>query len=422
MAHYETEYWTSDGLGRTRKERQSGEYYPYVPDMLSGQSFDFHSDAVAAISGAESAVRALNASSNTLTDTETLARLILRAEAVASSRIEGLEISARKLLREEALQRIGQKRTSDSVASEVLGNINAMITAIEKAVSSNRITVDTICDIHRNLVAGTSLESYGGIVRTEQNWVGGNPYNPISAEYVPPRPDRVKELLEDLASFCNEERFSPIAQAALIHAQFETIHPFVDGNGRTGRALIHMVLRRRGLAERVVPPISLVLATYKKDYINFLSGYRCEGDFVDSEAALGRNEWVEFFCASCTQACRGAQAFEERIISMQSVWNSKVNARKNSAVFDLIQLLPGMPVISVESAAIATEKSTEAIRLAIPTLMDAGILSQTSKGKRNRIFEATEVVDEFTRYERSLATTSGDTRSEKPKRPVPYRQ
>jgi Fic family protein len=421
MAQYETEYWVSDGQGHTYKERQSGTYHPYAPDRLTGQDFDFCSDTVAAISQAEAAVHTLDAASNALTDTESLARLILRAEAVASSRIEGLEISARKLLREEALQKMGKRRTHNSVTSEVIGNINAMIAAIEKAVSHKQITLDTFCDIHRNLVAGTSLEDYGGMIRTEQNWVGGNPYNPLGADYVPPRPNEVEGLLKDLAQFCNEERFSPLAQAALVHAQFETIHPFVDGNGRTGRALIHMVLRRRRLAERAVPPISLVLATYKRDYVHFLGGYRYEGSAGGNKATLARNEWVEFFCGACTRACQSAQAFEARITNIQEGWHSQVGARKNSAAYDLIELLPGMPVISIESAAIATNRSIEAVRLAVSVLMNAGILSQTSQGKRNRIFEAREVLDEFTYYERSLATQSGDTHREKPQRPVPYR-
>lgn len=421
MAHYETEYWTSDGQGRTHRERQSGEYHPYSPDKLSNQAFTFSSDTVAAISRSEAAVRALNASAKALSDTESLARLILRAEAIASSRIEGLEISARKLLREEALQRMGMSRSQDSLASEVIGNINAMIAAVEKALSHERITIEVICDIHRNLVARTSLEAYGGVIRTTQNWVGGNPYNPISAAYVPPRPKDVGGLLEDLAEFCNEERFSPLAQAALVHAQFETIHPFVDGNGRTGRALTHMILRRRGLVENVVPPISLVLATYRKDYISYLGEYRYTGNTNSNEAAAGRNEWIEFFSSACIQACESAQDFEKRLANLKERWHTIIKPRKNSASHSLIQLLAGMPVVSVESAALATGKSIEAMRQAVAAFSDADILSQTSKGKRNRIFEATEVIDEFTRYERSLATISGDTRFEKPKRAVPCR-
>jgi hypothetical protein len=94
-----------------------------------------------------------------------------------------------------------------------------------------------------------------------QNWIGGSSFNPCSAAFVPPPPDHVAGLIEDLCAFANDDSLPAVAQAAIAHAQFETIHPFVDGNGRTGRALIHVILRRRGLASRILPPVSLVLAT-----------------------------------------------------------------------------------------------------------------------------------------------------------------
>jgi Fic family protein len=95
-----------------------------------------------------------------------------------------------------------------------------------------------------------------GHIRAAQNWIGGSSYNPCSAAFVPPPPELVHDLLDDLCHFCNDDSLPAVAQAAMAHAQFETIHPFVDGNGRTGRALVHFVLRTRGLATRVLPPIS----------------------------------------------------------------------------------------------------------------------------------------------------------------------
>ncbi|MFV1971604.1 MAG: Fic family protein [Acidimicrobiia bacterium] len=101
----------------------------------------------------------------------------------------------------------------------------------------------------------------GRVVRERQNWIGGSSYNPCSAVFVPPPPDHVDGLVQDLIEYVNGDEHSPLVQAAIAHAQFETIHPFADGNGRTGRALIHVILRRRGLSPTFVPPISLVLAT-----------------------------------------------------------------------------------------------------------------------------------------------------------------
>jgi len=100
-----------------------------------------------------------------------------------------------------------------------------------------------------------------GQVRTTQNWIGGNDFNPCQAAFVPPPPEYLAGLLEDLCLFINRDDLPGTVQAGIVHAQFETIHPFADGNGRTGRALIHVVLKRRGLARHLVPPISLALAT-----------------------------------------------------------------------------------------------------------------------------------------------------------------
>ena len=129
------------------------------------------------------------------------------------------------------------------------------------------LLVDVLLEVHRRLLAATHLSEHAGRVRTIQNWIGGSSYNPCNAAFVPPPPESVAPLLEDLCAFCNEDQLPAVAQAAIAHAQFETIHPFVDGNGRVGRALIHLVLRRRGLAPRALPPISLVLATRANDYI-----------------------------------------------------------------------------------------------------------------------------------------------------------
>ena len=108
--------------------------------------------------------------------------------------------------------------------------------------------------MHERLLAGTRLERYAGRLRAVQNWIGGSSFNPCSAAFVPPPPEHVRALMADLCEFCNQDTLPAVAQAAMAHAQFETIHPFVDGNGRTGRALIHVILRRRGLAPRLVPP------------------------------------------------------------------------------------------------------------------------------------------------------------------------
>src|SRR5204863_7533443 len=115
---------------------------------------------------------------------------------------------------------------------------------------------------------------HAGRIRSVQNWIGGSSFNPCSAAFVPPPPDHVEALLADLCAFVNDDSLPAVAQAAIAHAQFETIHPFRDGNGRAGRCLIHVVLRRRNVTPMLVPPISVVLATNARQYIAGLVDFR----------------------------------------------------------------------------------------------------------------------------------------------------
>ena len=279
--------WVSDVTsGLPRRDRRACEYEAYLPDPLRGRSFRLDGAVAADIADAERAIQRLDVEAATLLETEALARLLLRAEAVASSHIEGLEIGGRRLLRAEAAKELGVA-AEDVTADEVLGNIEAMRWAVTTLARAKAVRVDGILEVHRRLLAGTRLEVYGGEIRDTQNWIGGSSYNPCSASFVPPPWEEVESLLEDLCSFSNADELPAVAQAAIAHAQFETIHPFVDGNGRTGRALIHVILRRRGLATHVLPPVSLVLATWAKDYVNGLTATRYLGS-PGSEAAAHR--------------------------------------------------------------------------------------------------------------------------------------
>jgi Fic family protein len=167
----------------------------------------------------EAAIGRLNTEASALADTEAMARLLLRAESVASSRIEGLQVGARKLLRAELAQELGE-RTSDITAEEVLGNIEAMNGAISEIGPGDQITVDTLFRFHRRLMVGYRDRDHAGRLRQRQDWIGGSAYNPCTAAFVPPPPELVPDLLTDLCSFCNGDSLPAVAQAALAHAQF----------------------------------------------------------------------------------------------------------------------------------------------------------------------------------------------------------
>jgi Fic family protein len=416
-------HWITEAEpGVARRDRRSCDYEAYVPDLLAGRKLLFEGNTAADIADAERAIAVMDTEASTLVDTEALARILLRAECAASSRIEGLEVGARRLLRAEAAIDLGEE-PADVTAAEVLGNIDAMSAAIRHIGPEDPITIETMLDFHRRLLSGTQLEAHAGRIRSEQNWIGGSDYNPCSAAFIPPPPEHVRGLLEDLCEFCNDDGLPAVAQAAMAHAQFETIHPFVDGNGRTGRALIHFVLRRRGLATRVLPPISLVLATWAKDYVEGLQGTRYRGPASSAGAQSGNNAWVARFAAACVRAAADAADFEKRSRLLQEEWRAQVGpVRANSATDLLLRALPGAPLITVTSAAALIGRTFAPANDAIKRLEGAGILRPISVGRRNRAFEATGVIEAFTALERQLASPRGNTLTSEPSRAVPYWQ
>jgi Fic family protein len=411
--------WPASPDGLSTRDRRPCSYEAYVPDALLSRRLQFDEDVVADIAEAEAAIAQLDVRAGALTNSEALARILLRAEAVASSRIEGLEVGPRRLLRAEAARSLGATST-DVTAQEVLGNIDAMVFGISQINAGDRITVDLILEIHRRLLAGTRLESYGGRLRAEQNWIGGSSYNPCSAAFVPPPPEAVAELMTDLCAFCSKDRLSAVAQAAIAHAQFETIHPFVDGNGRTGRALIQLVLRRRGIAQRVMPPVSLVLATWAKDYVTGLTRTRYRGPSSSKAAEAGTNQWVQQFSIAAIRAVADATRFEGQVQQIQANWRDQLGGvRRNSAADLLVERLPGAPIVTVSSAAELIKRTFPAANNAVTRLEAAGVLKQITLGRRNRAYEAPDIITAFLDLERQLASPEGDTLMSKPSRRVP---
>ena len=420
MARVVRRRWQTDlDRGLPRRDRRSCEYEAYVPDPLVDRPIVLDADVAADVADAERGITELDVKASVLVDTEALARLLLRAESVASSRIEGLEVGGRRLLRAEAARVLGEE-PNDVTAAEVLGNIDAMTWAIQSVKESEPISLDHLLGVHRRLLTGTRLAAHGGEIRMEQNWIGGSSYNPCSAAFVPPPPELVPQLLEDLCAFCNSDTLPAVTQAAVVHAQFETIHPFVDGNGRTGRALIHLVLRRRGLATRVIIPISLILATRAQSYIDGLTGTRYRGPATSRDAHDGCNRWMALFAAACRRAAADADGFEARVRKLEHGWRERLGSiRAGSSVDLLLSALPGAPILTVRAAAALLGRSFEATNQAVDRLTEAGILQQVKVGRRNRAFETPDILKAFTDLERQLASPEADTRLSPPVRSVP---
>ncbi|WP_216843468.1 Fic family protein [Phytoactinopolyspora alkaliphila] len=376
---------------------------------------DLPASAAADIVDVEQQVRHLNDAHPGLANLEPLARFLLRAEAVASSNIEGLVLNVRRLARSEATEREGLPVT-DETARAVLGNVKALDEALTVASDPNRtLTVADLTTIHKALLIGTRDERWAGIVRSEQNWIGG--VNPCSAAFVPPPEDYVSELLDDLAAYVSGDEHPALLQAALAHSQFETIHPFADGNGRAGRALIQLVLRRRGVATRVVPPVSLVLATQADAYIDALDQTRADGSTLS-----GQLSWVELFLSATGRACRDASRFATDLASLERSWRESLGrVRANSATDLLVTALPSLPVFSVATAAAHIGRTFQATSEAVNRLVEAGTVRQVKVGRRNRAFEAVGLFEAFTGFERLLASPDAETQVSPPERPVPQR-
>lgn len=210
MGRYEKRFWDSTQYGRP-----SGPYSPYTPDELVGWEFEFSGETAGAIARATEALVRFQEQGVVLTDTEPLARLLMRSEAVASSRIEGLSVSARRLMEHEALAEIGVRARLDSTEAAVLSNIRAMRDHVFSVATGDPVTLEMLQRVNADLLKGGPLEGMGGIVRAEQNWIGGSSLDPVGAAYVPPPPEEVPGLLEDLISFINSSPLPAVARAAI---------------------------------------------------------------------------------------------------------------------------------------------------------------------------------------------------------------
>lgn len=397
-------HWSSDPTGTSRCQRASCDYGAYSPDPLVDRAWQLDGSVAADVADAETAIARLNESATALVNTEALARILLRAEAVASSRIEGLRVGARRLLHAEAARRMGVG-TVDVTASEILRNVEAMDLGLSHVGVGDAMTLELLLESHRRLLEGSSAAEYAGRLRDVQNWIGGNEFNPCGAAYVPPPPELVRPLLDDLLAFSNDDSLPAVVQAAFVHAQFETIHPFADGNGRIGRLLVHQVLRRRGLAVRVLVPVSLVLAERADAYVGALTHFRYVGDATSRRAHDGINQWVSYFAASCSRAVARTVEFERVARQIESAWRADVGRiRAFSATDRLLGVLCGAPVVTVNAVAELLDCSYNAANDAVDNLVRAHVLRQVTLGRRNRAFEAPRAIAAFTDLERDLVT------------------
>jgi Fic family protein len=297
---------------------------------------------------------------------------LLRTESASSSEVENLTSSAKQV----ALAEIGVSWSGN--ARLVVANAHAMNAAIEL---SGHLDENSILAMHDTLLR-ESAPDYAGHWRDEQVWIGGGSISPHAATFVPPHHTRVPALVADVVSFARRTDVPVLAQAAIAHAQFETIHPFADGNGRTGRALLQGMLRHGRLTRNVTVPVSAGLLHDMGIYFDALDEYR-----------RGRPAAIVAAVAEASFAAVGnGRALVADIQSAAKRWDAQIRARSDSSVHRVKEYLLRQPVVNTRTVATELGISEVAAQNAINVLVDAGVLTKASTGQRYRIWQAPEIL------------------------------
>lgn len=342
-----------------------------MTSQLAGQRVDLPSEVLAIADEASIEIARF--------DAETGARLapfgaiLLRTESTSSSRIENLTSGAKAV----ALAEIGA--TDQRNAVEIVGNVHAMETAIE---SSGDLDEALILRMHHALMVGHDPAS-AGQWRSHQVWIGGDNFGPHGATFVAPHHSRVPAAMADLMAFTRRSDIPILAQASLAHAQFETIHPFTDGNGRTGRALLHAMLRAKELTRNVTVPIAAGLLTDVNIYFSALTAYS-EGD----PAPIVRQVSEATFSALVN-----TRRLVSEITEIRQRWSDTLVARPQAIAWRAADLALRLPVFDAEIAARELDIPVSNALRALAPLIEAGVLTEFTGRRRNRMWQAREILD-----------------------------
>lgn len=350
--------------------RQTGTYQAAVVPVIATQNLELP-DTVSALAD-EASAEIVRFDAEMGAELAPFAAVLLRSESAASSQIEHITASARAI----ALAEIGDSRRRN--ATEVVGNTRAMQAAVALA---HQLDADAILAMHAALTQQTDPE-LAGRWRTEQVWIGRIDLGPLDVDFVPPHHDRIRPAIDDLLAFVARTDLPAFAQAAVAHAQFETIHPFADGNGRTGRALVHAMLRARGLTRNVTVPVSAGLLTDTRAYIDALTSYR--------DGAVGHI--VRLMAQASFGAIANGRHLVRDLRRIRDSWAEVVTARRDSAVWRVIDLLLRQPVVDSETLRRELGITVGNVSRYLRPLEDAGIVVESTGAKRDRIWRADAVL------------------------------
>jgi Fic family protein len=328
----------------------------WLPDPLASRSLDLPVTVARATERAAAGV--LRVGDRLPRGLEPLARLLLRAEGIASSNIEGLRAPAALIATAEL-----DASAAPQGAAVVADNLAVVTDALTHARGKQKLQIGDLHAWHARLMRSSELASHlvGGF-RDTQGWIGGR--GPQDAAYVPPPANAVPTLMDDLVAFANAHEPDVITQAAVSHAQFETIHPYGDGNGRIGRLLVLWTLARR-LDVAVPPPTSVLIARDPGGYLSGLHWFRT--------GELAR--WVDWFADVVESSAAASLDWANEVDTLMNEWRARVaNVRADSAAHSILEILPAHPVITADTAARFVNVSSVAARNALELLADRRIL------------------------------------------------
>lgn len=373
----ESHFWhpsESAHLSRSERMRETGEYWSAVPAKVADLTINIPADISATLEESAHALGELDIYAGAKFGMKSrvlgpMSAILLRTESTSSSQIENLTVGAKNL----ALQELGEGKGGN--AAVVVGNVHAMEAAL---ALSREFDKCNLLNMHEALLsAQPELRAYAGRFRDQLVWVGGSSSGPVHARHVGPQPELVEPLIDDILSYLRRDDLPVILQCAIAHAQFETIHPFVDGNGRVGRALVHAVLRNKGLVRNVTPPVSAGLLTDTTRYFDALMSYR-DGD---------ARAIVECFAYACRFAsATGIQLIDELENQLDQSREALSGLRRDANAWNVLPLLIEQPIINHEYLVTHLGLQPVAAHRAIETLAERGVLDQITGGRRNKVW------------------------------------
>ncbi|GAC1544212.1 MAG: Fic family protein [Polyangiales bacterium] len=310
----------------------------------------------------------------------------VRKEAVLSSQIEGTQATLVDLLTFEA-QAAGDASPNADV-EEVCNHLDAL-TLARKELASPRglpISMRLLNKVHRRLMRGVrGAERARGEVRRTQNWIGGT--RPGNAAYVPPPPHALGDALGAFEKYLHaDDSLPPLVRAGLLHVQFETIHPYLDGNGRIGRLLVTLLLEHWRLLTRPLLYLSLFLKRHRDEYYRRLTAVRVEGDWEG---------WIDFFLDGVATIADEAVASARELFALVAEDRARLLAHAGTSIvaLRLFEVLPRHPMVTVASAIELVHSTKPTVGKAIDLLVRAGVLRETTGKKRDRSFAYHEYLE-----------------------------